>query len=92
LQAVKAEAEIYCPLCAWRPKALDRWWCSPGCGAVWNTFWTRGLCPGCGHQWLETACYACRKMSPHESWYHYPDGQDESTDDAVIEREALEKV
>jgi hypothetical protein len=29
-------------------------------------------------------------MSPHESWYHYPDGQTESTDDAEIEREELE--
>jgi hypothetical protein len=27
-------------------------------------------------------------MSPHESWYHYPDGQDESTDE--VEREELE--
>jgi len=31
-------------------------------------------------------------MSPHERWYHYPEGQDESTDDAVIEREEFEKV
>ena len=29
-------------------------------------------------------------MSPHESWYHYPDGQDESTDAEKIEREELE--
>jgi hypothetical protein len=29
-------------------------------------------------------------MSPHESWYHYPDGQGESTDDEQIEREELE--
>jgi hypothetical protein len=31
-------------------------------------------------------------MSPHENWYHYPDGQDESADDAVIEQEELAKV
>jgi hypothetical protein len=29
-------------------------------------------------------------MSPHESWYHYPDGQDESTDEQEIEREEIE--
>jgi hypothetical protein len=29
-------------------------------------------------------------MSPHESWYHYPDGQDDSVDDAEIEHEELE--
>jgi hypothetical protein len=57
---------------------------------VWNTFWTRGLCPGCGHQWQETQCLRCRKMSPHESWYHYPDGQQNSTDNDEIERKELE--
>lgn len=72
---MKSEAEIRCPRCAWRPTALDRWQCYPGCDTVWNTFWTRGLCPGCGHQWLETACLKCRVTSPHEQWYHYPDGQ-----------------
>ena len=87
---MKGEAEIYCPKCSWRPSATDRWWCVPGCRTVWNTFWTRGLCPGCGHQWQETQCLRCHKMSPHESWYHYPDGQDESTDDAEIEREEIE--
>jgi len=84
------EGEIYCPKCSWRPSATDRWMCNPSCGTVWNTFWTRGLCPGCGHQWLDTACLRCRKWSPHESWYHYPDGQDESTDETEIEREEIE--
>jgi hypothetical protein len=69
------EAEIYCPLCAWHPSADDRWQCYPSCDTVWNTFWTRGLCPGCGHQWHETMCLACLKMSPHEKWYHYPEGE-----------------
>ena len=87
---MKGEAEIYCPKCSWRPSATDRWCCNPECGTVWNTFWTRGLCPGCGHQWVDTQCMGCGKWSPHESWYHYPDGQDESTDDEKVEREELE--
>jgi hypothetical protein len=29
-------------------------------------------------------------LSPHESWYHYPDGQNESTGDDEIEREEIE--
>jgi hypothetical protein len=90
LESVKREAEIYCPKCSWCPSATDRWVCNPSCGTVWNTFWTRGLCPGCGHQWQDTACLRCRKWSPHESWYHYPDGQDESTDEQEIEREEIE--
>jgi len=68
-----SEAEIYCPKCIWRPSANDRWQCLPACGTVWNTFWTRGMCPGCGHLWLHTQCLSCQEMSPHEAWYHYPD-------------------
>lgn len=77
---MKGEAEIYCPRCAWHPSAEDRWQCRPGCDTVWNTFWTRGLCPGCGHQWQQTACLSCHKMSPHEAWYHYPDAESQEND------------
>ena len=87
---MKREAEIYCPKCSWRPSATDRWVCNPSCGTEWNTFWTRGLCPGCGHRWLDTQCLGCAQWSPHETWYHYPDEQDESTDATKVEREELE--
>jgi len=66
------ELEIYCPKCAWRPQPEDRWSCEPSCGTVWNTFWTRGLCPGCRKQWADTQCLACRQFSPHKQWYHPP--------------------
>ena len=36
---------ILCPRCDYRPTHVERWICEPGCGAYWNTFWTRGLCP-----------------------------------------------
>lgn len=65
-------AEIYCPQCAWRPRPEDRWTCTAQCGTVWNTFWTRGLCPGCAHQWRITQCLACHAHSPHRDWYHLP--------------------
>jgi hypothetical protein len=32
----------------------------------------------------------CRNWSPHESWYHYPDGQQNSTDNDEIERKERE--
>ena len=38
--------DIHCPHCAWRPGPLDRWVCTPRCGTVFNTFWTRAVCPG----------------------------------------------
>jgi hypothetical protein len=73
---------IRCPLCRWRPRASDRWACRDcghpehfydGCGTSWNTFDTRGLCPGCGHQWRWTFCLSCRERSLHEDWYEKDD-------------------
>ena len=69
---------IRCPRCRWQPNASSRWYCSDcgfpeyffgGCGTAWNTFATRGLCPGCGHQWLWTNCLACEGWSLHDDWY-----------------------
>ena len=73
---------IRCPLCKWRPKASSRWYCGDcdypeyffdGCGTGWNTFTTRGLCPGCGHQWRWTICLSCQRWSQHEEWYENQD-------------------
>ena len=69
---------IRCPLCRWQPRRFDRWCCVDcadpeyffnGCGAVWNTFETRGVCPNCSHHWQWTACLACHGWSLHEDWY-----------------------
>jgi hypothetical protein len=43
---------IRCPLCGWQPAKTDRWVCSPGCGHLWNTFETRGVCPACAKHWV----------------------------------------
>jgi len=51
----------------------------PSCGTTWHTFWTGGVCPGCGHQWRDTQCPECHRMSPHRQWYHDPDG-DQTTE------------
>jgi hypothetical protein len=80
----KSEAEttnfnrIRCPLCLWQPNALSRWYCADceypeyffaGCGTNWNTFATRGRCPGCGYQWRWTSCLRCARWSRHQDWY-----------------------
>lgn len=62
-------SRIQCPACQWQPARTDRWYCSPGCGHVWNTFETRALCPGCAKQWSYTVCLSCGVASPHEAWY-----------------------
>jgi hypothetical protein len=70
-----SSTEIYCPICRWRPQASSRWVCSRrigGCGHVWNTFHTRGVCPACTWQWEITMCHQCKQYSLHEHWYHSP--------------------
>ena len=73
--------QIRCPKCQWQPKRASRWMCAPcgapedfpdGCGHVWNTFDTRGRCPGCRHQWRYTACLSCARWSLHDDWYENP--------------------
>ncbi|MDQ2745945.1 MAG: hypothetical protein M3T96_01650 [Acidobacteriota bacterium] len=65
---------IRCPLCRWQPHQSSRWLCSDenfhrGCGTIWNTFDTRGVCPGCRYHWRWTDCLRCLKSSPHDAWY-----------------------
>jgi hypothetical protein len=66
----KGGPRIRCPLCRWRPGPAHTWLC--GCGEVWNTFRTGGLCPACSHQWTQTMCLACHRWSPHQDWYERP--------------------
>jgi len=75
---------IRCPRCAWRPSASSLWYCDwvdtpepffEGCGTAWNTFLTRGRCPGCAHQWQWTSCHRCEEWSLHDDWYEETDGR-----------------
>jgi len=86
---MKREPEIYCPKCKERPRAEDRWQCMPSCGTVWHTFWTGGVCPGCGYRWRTTQCLACQEISPHQDWYHYPEGETPAENEDV---EVPEKI
>ncbi|HET7697200.1 MAG TPA: hypothetical protein VFK57_15920 [Vicinamibacterales bacterium] len=74
----EAAERIRCPLCDWTPGPSSRWCCyaegTPEppfewCGTTWNTFSTRGRCPGCAHQWKWTSCLRCGGFSLHEDWY-----------------------
>ena len=61
---------IRCPACDWQPSSRDTWSCNPkGCGHVWTTFDTRGVCPACSREWTMTACLRCSVWSPHDDWY-----------------------
>lgn len=73
---------IRCPLCDWTPAPSSKWCCygegTPEppfewCGTTWNTFQTRGRCPGCSHKWTWTSCLHCGGFSLHEDWYECAD-------------------
>ena len=85
-----AEPLIRCPHYSWEPAAEDRWECTrTACGTSWNTFWTRGVCPGCAYQWRNTQCFACAEFSPHEAWYQTPDGEAQTREsEQRLEQEA----
>jgi len=83
---MEQKAEIYCPHCKWRPQPEDRWSCTPSCGTMWNTFWTRAVCPGCAVKWPQTQCFACERYSPHEKWYHYPPEASEEQGEREVEK------
>jgi hypothetical protein len=82
---MSSEPEIYCPCCEDRPRPSDRWHCMPSCGTVWHTFWTGGVCPGCGYRWEKTQCLRCGELSPHRDWYHYRDGDTSNATQRVPE-------
>ena len=78
LEDEDAFEQIRCPLCTWQPAPSSLWSCyvdgTPeisfkGCGTTWNTFATRGRCPGCAHQWRWTKCLRCAGWSLHDDWY-----------------------
>ena len=80
------ERKILCPKCEYRPRAEDRWQCVPSCATLWHTFWTGGVCPGCGLQWPLTQCPACGQISPHKAWYREPELCLEGERDRALER------
>jgi hypothetical protein len=75
---------IRCPRCSWRPQESSRWYCDcvgtpeppfEACGTSWNTFLTKGRCPGCNHQWRWTSCLQCAQWSLHGDWYEQSEGR-----------------
>jgi NMD protein affecting ribosome stability and mRNA decay len=65
------QIRVSCPKCGWAPDGGIYWMCSD-CKTKWNTFDTRGRCPGCGRSYQVTSCpkkIGCGQISPHEEWY-----------------------
>jgi hypothetical protein len=84
---MKRQPIIRCPACEWRPTPEARWECVPSCATIFHTFWTGGVCPGCGWKWEKTQCLACGTLSPHKAWYREPDEAGDEGEDESFERE-----
>src|SRR4051812_50068418 len=76
----EAFERIRCPLCEWRPSPSSTWACyaegTPEppfqwCGTSWNTFATRGRCPGCQHQWRGASGLGCGGRWLPEGWVEW---------------------
>src|SRR5581483_1595670 len=59
----------WCPQPGHSPRVSKVLYFFDGCGTMWNTFLTRRLGHGCGHQWRWTGCLSCAGWSLHEDWY-----------------------
>jgi hypothetical protein len=82
----RRERQIRCPKCEYAPRPEDRWECIPRCATLWHTFWTAGVCPGCGLQWPLTQCPQCGQVSPHRQWYREPEASESDSGVRELER------
>jgi Zn-dependent protease len=57
-----------CPNCEFQPLVGEFWGCGR-CGTRFDTFTHRGVCPGCGQRYEQTACPECLKSHPIEEWF-----------------------
>jgi len=60
-----------CPSCRTAPPVGKFWRCAR-CGATFDTFQARALCPNCGTQHPMTVCLDCRAQNPFSEWISLP--------------------
>ena len=60
--------DVACPACTWVPDGSPLWYCD-SCGDPFDMFATHASCPTCRRQSEVTACPACRKNLPHQTWW-----------------------
>jgi len=56
-----------CPSCRTAPPMGAYWTCGK-CGQPFDTFATRGVCPHCAAQYLQTMCLDCQEQRPMNDW------------------------
>jgi len=56
-----------CPACKAKPPMGNLWLCAQ-CRKPFDTFQTKAVCPNCGAQYPETACFSCGRRAPMSQW------------------------
>jgi Zn-dependent protease len=56
-----------CPVCKTGPPVGAYWVCSR-CRRPFDTFASRAVCPACGTQFTQTACFECGASTPMSDW------------------------
>ncbi len=62
---------VICPGCKSSPPVGNYWKCNK-CGAVFDTFQTQAICPGCATQFSGTRCLDCGRSYPMSEWFGAP--------------------
>jgi Zn-dependent protease len=78
LERLPRHGHCACPNCGESAPAGEFWQCGH-CGTKFDTFVTRGRCPGCGAWYLETACPHCQASNHVDGWYRPEGGEGETT-------------
>ncbi len=71
IAAAPRHAEAACPACKAHPLDGNFWQCEH-CGTRFDTFASRGVCPGCGAEFPQTRCFDCLHASPMAQWFAQP--------------------
>jgi Zn-dependent protease len=75
LERLPRHEHCRCPGCGKSPPRGEFWQCEH-CVTRFDTFATRGRCPGCGAWYLETACPHCHALHHVDVWYRPEDVRD----------------
>ena len=75
LERLPRHEHCACPGCGEAPPRGAYWQCEH-CVTRFDTFETRGRCPGCGAWYLETACPHCHASNHVDAWYRPAAGEE----------------
>ena len=80
LEKLPRHADAACPACATHPYAANLWQCHQ-CGARFDIFAHRGVCPSCSERFPQVPCPECGRAFSMSEWFADRVGQSPTRDD-----------